>query len=92
MYERFEMQLLSRIRSGWTALKFIRLILGLLILVSSVAEGHTGGIVLGSLFTLIALFTDGVCCAGGTCYNPANKKFSSNNLNDIDYEELDSRP
>ena len=92
MYERLEMQLFTRIRSGWTTLKFIRLILGLLILVSSVAEGHLGGIVLGGLFTLIALFTDGVCCAGGSCYNPASQNNSPKNINDIEYEELDTRP
>jgi len=84
------MQLLSRISSGWTALKFIRVILGVLILYSSVREGHTGGIVLGLLFTLIALFTDGVCCAAGNCYAPANQKNNQSINEEVEYKELGS--
>ena len=91
MYERLEMQILTRISSGWTALKFIRVILGVLILGSSINEGQVGGILLGALFTGIALFTDGVCCAGGACYRPAVKKNETNHLNNIEYEELGSR-
>ena len=85
------MQLITRISSGWTALKFIRVILGVLILYSSIREGHTGGIVLGILFTLIALFTDGVCCAAGNCYAPVNRKNNQSINDEIEYEELGAK-
>jgi hypothetical protein len=84
------MNLINRIKSGWTALKFIRVGLGSLILYSSVESGHIGGIILGGLFTLFALLTDGVCCAGGSCYTPGKKNISSTNEN-IEYEELGSK-
>lgn len=91
MYESLEMQLIRRIGSGWTTLKFIRVILGVLILVSSIQEGHTGGIILGTVFTLIAFLTDGVCGIGGACYTPPAQKTDLKKLNDIDYEELGTR-
>lgn len=81
------MTLAERLGSGWTALKIIRVILGVLILISSIGEHHIPGIILGALFTIFALFTDGVCCAGGACYRPHEKK-TDNNLESIDYEEL----
>lgn len=84
------MQLIARLRSGWTSLKFIRVILGVLILFSAISEGHIGGMLLGVLFTGFALFTDGVCCAGGACYTPANKS-TITKTEEIDYEELDSK-
>ena len=84
------MNLINRIKSGWTALKFIRVGLGSLILYSSVESGHIAGIILGGLFTLFALLTDGVCCAGGGCYTPVKKNISSTNEN-IEYEELGAK-
>lgn len=82
------MNLIKRLKSGWTLLKFIRVGLGGLILYSSIQSGHVAGIILGGLFTLISLFTDGLCCAGaGSCYSPVNKNISST-PEIIDYEEL----
>lgn len=80
------MYLLERIKSGWTMLKFIKVGLGSLILYSSIQSGNAGGIVLGGLFTLVSLLTDGVCGFVGTCYTPVNRNKSSNET--IDYEEL----
>ena len=84
------MNLIHRLRSGWTTLKFVRVGLGSLILYSSIQSGQVAGIVLGSLFTAIALFTDGVCCAGGACYTPNNKNNSST-PSTIEYEELGTK-
>jgi hypothetical protein len=84
------MNLIYRLRNGWTALKFVRVGLGGLILYSSVESGQMSGMILGGLFTIISLFTDGVCCAGGSCYTPVKK---NNSLTDesIDYEELGTK-
>ncbi len=84
------MQLIARLRSGWTSLKLIRVILGVLILYSSISEGHIGGMLLGVLFTGIALFTDGVCCAAGNCYTPVNKT-TQTKTDEIEYEELGAK-
>ena len=84
------MQLIARLRSGWTSLKLIRVILGVLILYSSISEGHIGGMLLGVLFTGIALFTDGVCCAAGNCYTPVNKTTQTKS-DEIEYEELGAK-
>jgi len=85
------MSLIKRLKSGWTPLKFIRVGLGSLILYSSIQNGHVAGIIAGGLFTIISMFTDGICCAAnGSCYNPGTKNISSTNEK-IDYEELGSK-
>lgn len=81
------MNLIYRLKSGWTTLKFVRVGLGSLILYSSIESREVTGIVVGSLITLIFLFTDGVCCAGGACYTPFKKNNSSPSEN-TEYEEL----
>lgn len=85
-----KMNLIERLKSGWTVLKFIRVTLGILILSSSVSSGEVSGIILGIIFTLFSLFTDGVCCAGGSCYTPVKKNNSATPEN-IEYEELGSK-
>ncbi|MBL7724012.1 MAG: hypothetical protein JNK27_07670 [Chitinophagaceae bacterium] len=82
------MDIIARLKSGWTALKFIRVGLGGLILYSSVESGQVSGMIVGGLFTIFSLFTNGVCCAGGGCYTPI-KKSNSSTLENTDYEESD---
>ena len=84
------MNLIYRLRSGWTALKFVRVGFGGLILYSSIESGQLSGIIIGGLFTIISLFTDGVCCAAGSCYT-AVKKNNSSTASTIEYEELDTK-
>ena len=84
------MNLIKKLKSGWTLLKFIRVGLGSLILYSSIQNGHVAGIIAGGLFTIISLFTDGVCCAGSACYTP-NKKNNSSTPSTIEYEELGTK-
>jgi len=82
--------IIARLKSGWTALKFIRVGLGGLILYSSIESGQVSGMIVGGLFTIFSLFTDGVCCAGGGCYTPI-KKNDSSTLENTDYEELGAK-
>lgn len=81
------MTLTGRLKSGWNALKVVRVLLGILVLYSSMAENNTTGIILGALFTIFSLFTDGVCCVGGNCQAPVKKDTNSLPEN-IEYEEL----
>ncbi len=84
------MNLIYRLKNGWTALKFVRVGLGSLILYSSIESGQISGIIIGGLFTIISLFTDGVCCAADSC-NTAVKKNNSSSPSTIEYEELGSK-
>lgn len=84
------MKLIHRVKTGWTALKFLRVGLGSLILYSSIESGQVAGMILGGLFILIFLFTDGVCCVGGSCYTP-NKKNNSSLNETTEYEELGTK-
>ena len=84
------MNFIDRLKSGWTALKFVRVGLGSLILYSSIESGQVSGMVVGGLFTIFSLFTDGVCCAGGSCYSPVKKNNASTPEN-IEYEELGTK-
>jgi len=81
-----KINLLSRLKSGWTLLKMIRVGLGGLILYSSVQSGHAAGIVLGGFLTAVSLFMDGACCAAGQCYLPAEPKSIKDK--NTGYEEL----
>ncbi len=85
------MSVLARLKSGWTALKFVRVILGILVLQSGIAEGQPFGIILGVFFTAFGLLTDGVCCAGGACYAPTPEKGTTPVTENIEYEELGSK-
>ena len=85
------MNLIYRLKSGWTALKFVRVGLGGLILYSSIESGQVSGIVIGALFTVIALLTDGVCCAGGSCYTGPVQKNNSLSHENTEYEELGTK-
>ena len=85
------MSVLERLKSGWTALKFVRVILGILVLQSGIAEGQVFGIVLGVFFTTFGLLTDGVCCAGSACYAPPAKNDTAPVTENIEYEELGSK-
>jgi hypothetical protein len=84
------MNLLNRIKSGWTTLKFVRVGLGGLILYSSIESGQVIGMIVGSLFTGVSLLTDGVCCAGVSCYTSATKNDASSKEM-IEYEELGTK-
>lgn len=84
------MYLLDKLKSGWTTLKFIRVGLGVLILSTSVADGHLPGIILGSAFTGISLIADGVCCFGGAC-STMNYNQKTAEQTEIEYEELDTK-
>jgi hypothetical protein len=85
-----KMNFINRLKSGWTALKIVRVGLGSLILYSSIESGQVSGIIVGSLFTIFSLFTDGVCCVGGSCYSPV-KKNNASTPSTIEYEELGTK-
>jgi hypothetical protein len=73
------------ILSNWNFMRFVRLGLGITIIVQSViAKDWTMGI-LGILFTSMPVFNIG-CCGVGGCATPVKK--DTENTKDITYEEV----
>lgn len=70
---------------NWNFMRFVRLGLGIAIIVQSIyAKDWTMGI-LGVLFTSMPVFNIG-CCGVGGCNTPVNKKEQT--TKDITYEEV----
>ena len=73
------------ILSNWNFMRFVRLVLGIAIIVQSVlVKDWTMGI-LGVLFTSMPIFNIG-CCGVGGCATPVKKNTES--TKDISYEEV----
>lgn len=73
--------------NNWTLLRFVRLALGIIIIVQGVAAGQGMFIIAGVLFTGMALFNAG-CCAQGTCHTGKKTNAATNNTHKIEYEEV----
>jgi hypothetical protein len=69
----------------WHIFRFLRLVLGIAIIVQGTIGKDWLFILAGILFTLLALFNTG-CCATDGCY-PAAKKTTST-IKDTSYEEV----
>jgi len=78
---------MKNILNNWTLFRFIRLGLGVLILIQGVTMGDKVSLLLGSLFTLMPLFNMG-CCGVGGCDVNYKKQTSENNIEEIRYEEV----
>lgn len=72
--------------SNWTGVRFLRLGLGIAILVQGFLAKDAVLSLLGLLFSGMAVFNLG-CCGAGNCSTGSIDKMKSSN--DITYEELD---
>ncbi len=70
---------------NWNFMRFIRLVLGIFIIVQGVMAKDWGIGVLGIFFTAMPLFNIG-CCGAGGCSVPVKKR--AENVKDISYEEI----
>lgn len=77
---------MKAILSNWTIFRFVRLGLGVFILIQGLVMVDKFSLLLGSLFTLMPLFNVGCCGAGGCGVNYKND--STNNNEEISYEEV----
>ena len=73
------------ILSNWSFMRFLRLGLGIAIIVQSVIANNWTMAIVGFLFTAIPVFNIG-CCGTGGCNTPTNK--ISETTKDITYEEV----
>lgn len=77
--------MMQRILSNWNFMRFIRLVLGIAIIVQSfVVKDWTMGI-LGAMFTSMPVFNIG-CCGVGGCAAPMKK--ATDETKEITYEEV----
>lgn len=77
---------MKSILSNWTLFRFVRLGLGVFILIQGIVMMDKFSIILGVLFTLMPLFNVGCCGANGCGVNYRND--SSKNDKEISYEEV----
>jgi hypothetical protein len=78
--------MMQQVLSGWNLSKIIRVGLGLLILISSIMEKHSFGIIAGGLYTFLSLVSDGSCC-----YNAPGAVQKNFKTEDIQYEEVGTK-
>lgn len=71
--------------SNWNFMRFLRLGLGIAIIVQSVMAGNWIMGILGLLFTAMPVFNIG-CCGTGGCTTPIKK--TSETTKDISYEKV----
>ena len=75
---------LKIITSQWNIMRFIRLIIGIMIIVQAIAGRNVMVGILGVIFTAMALFN--VACCGSNGCTPT--KNTNNNPNEFTYEEV----
>lgn len=56
----------------WNFIRFLRLVLGLGVVIQAVVSKNWGVGLLGLYFTILPLFNIG-CCGAGGCYTPLNQ-------------------
>lgn len=78
--------MLYTILHNWTFFRFLRLAMGMLIIVQGILGKDWFFALAGLAFSLMALFNTG-CCAGSSCAAPISKYTDSKK--DITYEEVD---
>ena len=79
------MNMKQTILSNWNFIRFLRLGLGIAIIVQSIMTGSWTMGIFGLLFTAMPVFNIG-CCGTAGCNTPGKK--SSENIKDIRYEEV----
>ena len=73
------------ILSNWTLMRFLRLAMGIAILVQSILAKDIGFAIAGIIFTALPVFNIG-CCGTAGCAVPPKKEPST--TKNIDYEEV----
>ena len=79
------MNMKQAILSNWNFMRFLRLALGIAIIVQSAIAGNWAMAVVGLLFTAMPVFNIGCC---GTAGCAATVKKSSETIKDTKYEEV----
>jgi hypothetical protein len=73
--------------TNWTLMRFVRLILGVIIIVQGFVAKDALFAIAGFLFTTMALLNAG-CCATGNCYINNKPLNNSKQHTPVEYEEV----
>ncbi|MBS1628184.1 MAG: hypothetical protein JSR09_05665 [Bacteroidetes bacterium] len=79
----------KRILTGWNLKRILYVLIGLTIIIQSILQHEWIGVLLGSYFASMGVFSFG--CAGGNCFNNncyTDTKQPSIKGNKIEYEEI----
>jgi hypothetical protein len=76
----------ERILKGWTFIRALYLLMGVLMIVYSIKEKMWAGILFGSYFASMGLFAFG--CAAGQCYTPRVRQNRQTENSEAVFEEV----
>lgn len=79
--------MLEALKSNWNLFRVIRVALGILIVTQGVIAFDTFSIVLGGVFSAMALFNFG-CCGVNGCATDYSSNATINSVEEISYEEV----
>jgi MFS-type transporter involved in bile tolerance (Atg22 family) len=79
---------MKQITNNWHAMRILRAVLALIILIEGISASNTLHVLFGASFLGMAIFNVG-CCAGAQC-NTAIVSSSDDKQNDILFEEVQS--
>jgi hypothetical protein len=77
----------QRIISGWNWVRIVYLVMGVLVIVQSIAVKEWTGALLGAWFASMGLF--GLGCAAGSCYIPDSNNHKTDSKNNLITTETD---
>ena len=77
---------MNTILKNWSFFRFLRLALGIMILLQGIASKDVFMGIAGAIFSTMALFNAG-CCGTNNCSSPKPK--SNDSSKEITYEEVD---
>ncbi|MBS1625505.1 MAG: hypothetical protein JSS76_10185 [Bacteroidetes bacterium] len=82
---------LNRITTGWTFVRALYLVMGIIFLVQAIGERQWMMMAFGAYFGSMGLFNYG--CAAGACYTgmPSTQEQYADKTVDADYEEVHGR-
>ncbi|MDX1364203.1 hypothetical protein [Arenibacter latericius] len=81
--------MINNIRNNWNLFRFIRLAIGLYLLIDGVRTGMWMLIAIGVAFTVMPLLNIGCCATGNCSVSPTNENRS--NSEELTYEEVKSK-
>ena len=81
--EQFKVSMMKNYLRNWNILRFVRLALGIAVIIQGVQASEWMFVVLGALFSLMPIFNLG--CSGGNCSVPNRKNLTQE---EVIFEEV----
>ena len=79
--------MLQRITTGWTFIRVLYLIMGIIVIGQALQQQQWLGVLFGGYFASMGLFSFG--CAAGNCFVPPSKQNTTTKITEeISYEDV----